>query len=220
MPERVIPIYDHGGITLYHGDCLALLPSLAWDVLITDPPYGINLDNKCSRPATWSGKRIAGDTDTTARAAVLDAHGDRPAAVFGSWKVARPEGARALLTWDKGMACGMGDLSIPWKPNTEEIYILGAGWTGHRGSSVLSYPITSWESCGRTHPTEKPVPLLQALIAKAPPGVILDPFAGTGSTLVAAKNLGRKAIGIEIDADYCKVIVRRLAQECLALEVA
>ena len=113
----------------------------------------------------------------------------------------------------------MGDLSIPWKPNHEEIYVLGDGFVGKRTSGVL-YFISDRECNGivrqRSHPTEKPLALITELLSKSP-GTILDPFMGSGTTLVAAKALSRKAIGIEIEEKYCEIAVRRLAQEVLPL---
>lgn len=144
--------------------------------------------------------------------------GGKPALSFGSWKRPHPKGTRAQLIWDKGgHAGGLGDLSIPWKNNHEEIYVLGSGFKGHRGSGVLSgYHVTASERSGRNHPHEKPVSLMEELLCKCPQDwVIIDPFAGSGSTLRAAKNLGRRAIGFEIEEKYCEIIATRLAQECL-----
>lgn len=216
------PYYDDGTVTLYHGDALELFPIL-WDsasaqVLITDPPYGLAYaSNQAGR---FQGHSIEGDSDTTARDAILG-FWPGPAAVFGSWKCPRPPGVRAVLTWDKGEAAGMGDLSLPWKPNTEEIYILGKGWSGHRGSSILRGNVVTWSGPGpnglRLHPNEKPVALMRQIVIKAPPGTIIDPFAGSGTTLRAAKDLGRHAIGIELEERYCQIAAQRCAQEVLNL---
>lgn len=125
-----------------------------------------------------------------------------------------------VLTWEKGEHVGMGDLSLPWKPNTEEIYVLGSGFVGKRTGSVLkSLAIAGTVGQGalgtRHHPTEKPEALMAALITKCPPGTIADPFAGSGSTLVAAKSLGRRAIGVELEERYCEIAAKRLSQDVL-----
>lgn len=209
--------YTDEQVTLHHGDCLEVLEWLEADVLVTDPPYGIAYNSRSRREVLEAS--IAGDLDTSLRDAVLEAWGDRPAVVFGTWRRPRPEGTRARLIWDTKGALGMGDLSIPWKPSSQEIYILGRGFAGPRTSDVLSYaPVQSMSRGGRVHPHQKPVPLLEDLIRKCPPGAIADPTAGSGSTLVAAKLLGRPAIGVELEERYCEVIAKRLAQDCLDLE--
>lgn len=208
------PYYEADGITIYYGDCREVLPSLVADVLITDPPYGINYGSGWGNALPG----ITGDSDTSLRDFVLGYWKDRPAAVFGSWKRPKPPNIRGVLIWDKGTS-GMGDLSLPWRPNWEEIYILGNGWHGHRGSSILTAEtVVTWNSRlgQRVHPHQKPVGLLRQLIEKAPPGCVLDPFMGSGSTLRAAKDLGRRAIGIEIEQRYCEIAAERLAQGVLA----
>jgi len=207
------PYYSDEFVTLYHGDCLEVREWLAADVLVTDPPYGY------SHSSGWVGKFrgevIACDDSLTTRNDMLAAWESRPALVFGSWKMPKPDGTHTVLTWDKGDASGMGDLSVPWKPNTEEVYVIGKGFAGSRDSSILRAQVVTWASRGREHPNMKPVALMQALIAKCPPGVIADPFAGSGSTLVAAKALGRRAIGVELEERYCEIAARRLAQDVL-----
>ena len=204
------PYYQDEHVILYHGDCREILPRITTsDFLVTDPPYGMAL--RSGRNGEHGDLRIAGDEDTTLRDWILSRWGDKPALVFGRWSIARPANTRMVLTWDKGEHVGMGDLSLPWKPLTEEIYVLGKGFVGHRGSSVLKFNAPPPAKCqGRSHPTEKPVALMRELIGKCP-GAILDPFAGSGSTLVAAADLNRKAIGIEIEERYCEIAARRLA---------
>src|SRR5690606_29734769 len=124
---------------------------LSADVLVTDPPYGIGYAS--GKEGRFKGRPIANDHDLSTRDAVLAAWGDRAALVFGSWRIPKPVGTHTVLTWDKGDAAGMGNLSIPWKPNTEEVYVLGSGFVGHRGSSVLSgHTVVTWASKGREHP--------------------------------------------------------------------
>lgn len=210
------PYYQDSLVTLYCGDCLELFTheSQHCTVLVTDPPYGINFEGRQGAlPA------IVGDTDTSLRDAILSQWHGKPAIVFGSWKVQRPDNCVALLVWDKGDHVGMGDLSLPWKPNTEEIYVIGSGFYGHRDSSVIrvNAPV-SWNSVGfgRVHPNEKPIPLLAKLLAKCPLGPVIDPCCGSGSTLRAAKDSGRKAVGIEIEERYCEITANRLRQGTLS----
>jgi DNA modification methylase len=201
-------------VQLFNADCLDILPTLAAgsvDAVITDPPYGLNY--KTNWDATWQNKVIHGDADTAMRDTLIEKLSGVPMALFGSWKMPPPRAARATLIWDKGPAFGMGDLSFPWKPSWEEIYILGDGWAGKRDEGVLrGHIVVSWESKGRTHPNEKPVSLLMALIQKLPnAATILDPFMGTGATGLAALRLGRNFIGIERDPGYFAIAQRRIA---------
>lgn len=217
MPE---PYYADDTVTLWHGDCREITGWLDADVLVTDPPYGMAFES------SWTTRRpIAGDRDTAARDGALAAWSDRPALVFGTWRVARPPATRQLITWHKfNVGPGMGDLSLPWGNATEEIYVLGSGWVGSRRQNLI---VTTEQRGGTVgvaallgHPTPKPVGLMEQLIECAPPGVIADPFAGSGATLLAARNLGRKSIGVEIEERYCDLIVRRLAQLPLPLDAA
>lgn len=207
------PYYQDDSVTLYLGDCLEVTEWLKADVLVTDPPYGYSHSSNQEGP--YRGQEIANDDSVAHRDKVVDQWGERPALVFGSWKMPKPAGTHTVLIWDKGMASGMGDLSVPWKPNTEEIYVIGHGFLGHRGSSIITGNVVTWASKGREHPNMKPVGLLEKLLDKCPPGTIADPFAGSGSTLIAARNLGRKAIGVELEERYCEIIASRLAQGCL-----
>jgi len=211
------PYYEENGITIYHGDCREILPSLhgQYDVVVTDPPYGRAFSS--SRKGQFGKSKVANDETTIERDWLLS-NISVPSVVFGSPYVSRPAAFRAVLIWDKGDHVGMGDLSFPWKPCFEEIYINGDGFIGRRSSAVLRYPAiagTVAVNHGRFHPTEKPHLLMRDLISKCPTGAVLDPFMGSGTTLRAAKDLGRKAIGIEIEERYCEIAAKRLRQEVL-----
>jgi site-specific DNA-methyltransferase (adenine-specific) len=213
------PYYDDGkGIVIYLGDCRDILPHLTTDIIVTDPPYGILLNS--SRNGRHGDCGVANDRDTSMRQWVIEWAGECAMLIFGSPRVPRPLNIRAVLVWDKGEHVGMGDLDFPWKPNWEEIYVLGSGFEGPRTTSVLRHLAISGCVGTRTwrhHPTEKPESLMSDLIRKCPAGTILDPFMGSGTTLVAAKDLGRQCIGIEIEEKYCEIAARRLGQEVLPL---
>jgi DNA modification methylase len=202
-------------VEIIHGDCreiLSRLPDGLIGAVVTDPPYGIS--HSSNHGASWQGTEIAGDHDPSLRDWIIEWAEVRglPWAVFGNWKCQRPPRCRGILIWDKGPAFGMGDLSFPWKMSWEEIYVGGPGWTGKRDEGVLRYHIqVSWESKGRKHPHQKPVTLMRDVINKLPEdAVILDPFAGVGSTMIACRKAGRRGIGIEIKLRYVEVACRRL----------
>ena len=206
--------YQDEYVTLYHGDCLK--EHREWldaDVLVTDPPYGMAYVSNSSKYKGPSDK-INGDDTPELRDESLAAWGnEKPALVFGTWRVPRPARTKHLLIWDKGDSPGMGDLSLPWGPSHEEVYVMGKGFTGKRGGSVLRVKTMGAASHNRPdHPTPKPIPLMEQLVEKCPPGLIADPFSGSGATLVAARNLGRKAVGVELEEKYCEIIASRLAQ--------
>lgn len=204
------PYYSEGGISIYHGDALSF--ALDADVMLTDPPFGIAYRSGSLRTAE-NPRGIRGDDSTAVRDGVLE-EWNGPALVFGSPKAPEPYDVRTRLVWDQDGALGMGDLSLPWKPSWQFVYVIGGPWAGSRDcGSVLRYPPV--QSVGRVHPHEKPAGLLRMLLAKCIPGRVVDPFMGSGSTLVAAKSVGRPASGIEIEEKYCEIAAKRLAQEVL-----
>ena len=209
------PYYEHGGITIYHGDCREVLPTLAFDVIVTDPPYGIGW----TVPAYNGGRAhegIANDADTSARDWLLNAWRDVPAVVFGSPIAQLPAGVRQTLVWAKPPDAGIFGAVGGWRRDWEAIYLLGP-WPAQpaeRSAIIETHGGIAGYLTGE-HPHAKPVSLLMRLIDACPPGVIVDPFMGSGTTLRAAKDSGRCAIGVEVEERYCEVAVRRLAQETL-----
>lgn len=213
MISRIEHLAD--GVTLYNADCREVLPSLPKvDAVVTDPPYGINYASGSATERLWSGgRKIANDYDCTARDEALSLF-DCAALVFGSHKVKEPPRTRQRLIWDQGPALGMGALDLPWKPSHSEIYVLGRGFVGGRnwGSVIYHHPTQAMACNGRQHPNEKPVGLIERLIKWCPDGTICDPFMGSGTTGVAAVNLGRKFIGIEIEPKYFDIACRRISE--------
>lgn len=229
------PYYEDDHCTIYHGDCQEIDAWLAADVLVTDPPYGIHY--KSERFGTANEPIIAGETATgrsserrltTEHVQVRDSAltmwgASRPGLVFGSWRAPRPTATIHRLVWDKS-PIGQGGVG-PWRVADEEIYLIGSA--EHWGSKRSSQPHTSvlringygnqHDKDRPNHPTPKPLGLMVHLISNAPPGAVADPFMGSGSTLRAAKDLGRNAIGVELEERYCEIAAKRLAQEVLAL---
>lgn len=193
------------------------------DVLITDPPYGMDYISNFAQAGPSAPVR--GDKNTVERDSLLErwftleGRLNRPAVVFGTWRVVGPSWpVRQLVIWHKGDRPGMGDLSLPWGPSHEDIYIMGGigegHWTGKRGPSVIRARVREGNAKNshnkHGHPTPKPVLLMQDLVAHTLGATIIDPFAGSGSTLVAARMLGRRAVGIEMDKDYATGMVDRI----------
>jgi len=220
--------YSDEHVTLYHGDCLT--EHREWldaDVLVTDPPYGTQFSDVNPRggygrrqdaqhrgskhaPAQpGMGAWIAGDNGTKARDSMLALWAGKPACLFGSPRLPDPPGNWAdRLVWDKkrpGMNGG------PWRYRHESIYVT-AGFVRTSDASVSIF--TVWPDQA-DHIHAKPLALMTALVAAAPPGVIADPFAGSCTTLVAAAHLGRKAVGVELEERYCELLAKRLSQGAL-----
>lgn len=205
------PYYQDDFVTLYHGDCRDVRCWLEADVLVTDPPYGMDYASR------YTGDAVIGDADTTVRDAALDLWGGKPALVCGSWRNAKPA-CDQVLVWDKGEEASLGH-PVFFSAH-EEIYVIGSGWIGPRRSNVLRIKGISRGGAERKalrHPTPKPVALFTALLRHCPPGTIADPFAGSGPILTAAKALRRQAIGVELDEAHCYIIAGPLSQDVLDL---
>ena len=230
------PIYETARATLYCADALDVLPTMpasAIDLLVTDPPYGVEFRSNM-RKATPRFDAIAGDDSTDIGELVVAAslrclRKHRHLYVFGPFEeamvamtgVTRPVG----LIWDKGKL-GMGDLTLPYGPSWEPIFFAtsaptpkgnGLGEPGRLSASLRRGSVLRYNRRCATkyrHPTEKPVELLRALIecSSLPGETVLDPFAGSGSTMVAAVLAGRRAIGIELTEEYAALSAERLAE--------
>jgi site-specific DNA-methyltransferase (adenine-specific) len=226
------PYYDEGGITIYHGDCREVLPELASvDLVVTDPPYtfGLALTMHELKAGAWgdlmNNAMFYAEILRQCRRLLANRRG--AAWVFTSWRsfpvVARASheaqwGIESLMVWDKGFLGPGGMRGL--RPTYELIALFAAeGFAiGDRGvPDIVRVP---WPPSARpgVHAAEKPVALCEYLIGLSEGAVVLDPFMGSGTTLRAAKNLGRRAIGIEIEERYCEEAARRLAQEVLSLE--
>ncbi len=211
------PYYEDDLVTLYHGDCLEVTDWLAADVLVTDPPYGMDytgFGGRKGEPRRSDGRlTVAGDGSAELRDEILKLWGERPALVFGRWNVPRPIGTKMRLIWDKSPCGFMGDLSLPWGAAEEEIYVLGSGFVGKReGNVIRAQTLMSSDKARPNHPTPKPVGLMEKLAAKTV-GTIADPCAGSGATVVAARNLGRPVVAVELEERYCEMIAIRLQQQ-------
>jgi site-specific DNA-methyltransferase (adenine-specific) len=225
------PYWSDGQVSLYLGDCREILPQLPRplaSMVIADPPFFMPAQQYAGRDKSW--QRSWADTS------VLSGWWDAIAARIAP--VVKPDGHFLVfcddasypvfypalytrwpnigcLVWDKG-SVGMGSA---WRSTTELIVAArgyAAHWTGGALSNVLRCPRVPQAS--RVHPVDKPEALLRALVEPCTPpdGLVLDPFAGGGSTLLAARTLGRRAIGIELDERYCEKAARRLSQGTLA----
>jgi DNA methylase len=208
--------YADDTVTLHHGDCREID---AWqaDVLCTDPPYGIGWKlGSNPRRLSLPHAGIQNDHDTSCRDHVLEQFGDRPGVVFGTWAAPFPE-HRQVLVWRKPVDAGIVGSTTGYRRDTELIFLTGT-WpqrTAARSSVLVTNSNKNAYLRPAQHPHGKPVGLMAALIEACPPGTIADPFAGSGSTLLAAKLAGRRAIGVEIDERYAEIAARRLSQGVL-----
>jgi len=199
------PYYESGGITIYHGDCREIAPSLGISsAIVSDPPYGMDYDTDGSR-FTLGGRslpRVRGDTEPFDPVPWIK----YPACILwgmNHFPTNLPPGG--ALVWikrsDAAFGCFLSDAEIAWIKGIRGVY----AFTETRHAIAAK----------REHPTEKPVALMAWCLGKTGNLDVLDPFMGSGTTLRAAKDLGRKATGIEIEEKYCEIAVKRLAQEVL-----
>ena len=208
------PYYDDGQITIYHGDCREILPSLEpVDLVLTDPPYGMQFQ---SHYRIKQHPLIIGDDSL-------------PIEIIQGLITMPSVGAYVCCRWDNLCAMPPPKSVLAWVKNNWSMGDLEHEH-GRQWEAICFYPgphhefitripdvIDSRRTGNDLHPTEKPVELFKRLIGANVGGLILDPFMGSGTTLRAARDLGRKAIGIEIEERYCEVAVKRLAQEVLPL---
>ncbi|MBU8834457.1 site-specific DNA-methyltransferase [Mycolicibacterium goodii] len=208
--------YADDYVTLYHGDCREITAWLAADVLVTDPPYGISWEHHGGGvgPKTKTTKHdgIANDDDTTVRDEALRLWPDsRPSIVFGSFRAPAPAGVVQTLVWKKPIDAGVVGSTTGYRTDAELVFLRGPHERRNASRSSVLESRGGMANYRSGHPHAKPVGILEQLIGWTL-GDVADPFAGSGSTLIAARNLGRKAIGVEIDERYCELTARRLDQ--------
>jgi site-specific DNA-methyltransferase (adenine-specific) len=235
------PYYDHAGITIYHGDCRDILPHLEpVDLVLTDPPYEMRGGNVPIRgygvaKAVKNCVSIGEPWGFDLKWCVL-INTKHIVCFCNSYMIGKLQNAFAnhtiicLFTWHKPNA----PPNIRNTPKFDCEFIL---WlklkteTNRRASlfrsQLITHPFLNAgcmaserilnNDSSAAHPTQKPLAIVHKFIDAIADDTILDPFMGSGTTLVAAKQLGRKAIGIEIEEKYCEIAVRRLQQEVLPL---
>ena len=214
------PYYQDEAVTIYHSDCRDILPTLKdIDLIITDPPYGISYNSgyyKYGNPH----KPVVGDLSYPVEILnVCLRLATRAVFTFCRWDILhilpKPE---SVIVWVKNN-WSAGDLQHEY---------------GRMWEAIAFYPRSQHKFIGRpsdvihcdriaptalTHPTEKPIPLLKQIIKANVGTTILDPFAGSGTTLMASKELGRRCIGIEIKEEYCETAALRCSQMVFDLDI-
>jgi site-specific DNA-methyltransferase (adenine-specific) len=242
----VTPYYSDDLVTIYHGDALDVIADLEGgvDAVVTDPPYASGTRHEASKSSSGAMLRAGRFSDrpldldqmtTTGFVWLLRAvaRGAYPMLVEGGsflsfidWRqwpnlVGAIETAnlrvQGMIVWDKGhFGLGNGfrsqhELVCHAAKGVPTIYDHGVG-------NVIKFPRQEPVD----HPSPKPVGLMRVLIETVTPagGIVLDPFVGSGTTLLAAKAAGRRAIGIEVDEAYCEIAAARCSQEVLGLAIA
>ena len=238
-PGYVAPYYDDGTVTIYHGDALELLPTMQPDRVITDPPYGHGryptdtvIDPQFLRTLVDLAQTTAifGYPETLARWIVT-----APLPLPAEWVTWWPTnghiyGNPQRLPRESEHIAIFGDvLGAKRLRRRRSESPTGLKIAAERGKQIDTTrlgdvwrdaaPARGFQIRDRLHPNEKPTAVMHRLIelCTEPGDLILDPFMGSGTTLRAAKNLGRRAIGIEIEERYCELAINRLAQEAMTL---
>ena len=204
------PYFEEEGITIYHGDCREVLPSLEAGAILTDPPYGNKTeyesfdDSRQELRATISRQLLAAMQKSAGRVALT-------CGVANMWLYPEPTW---VLCWHTPAGVGSGPWGFCcWQP----VLVYGKDPYLQNGLGRRHDSIVWTESAEENgHPCPKPIGIWKWLIKRIssnPDESILDPFMGSGTTLRAAKDLGRRAIGIEIEEKYCEIAAKRLSQK-------
>lgn len=228
------PYYQDDLVTIYHGDSLEIMPELRAyqaDLVLTDPPYvigAVSAGNMGTKAGGWAdmmnSARWFRDWYTMARR-LLKPTGAMwsfcnwrslpvvmRAAFDAEWSVA------STLVWHKDWIGPGGSVGL--RPAYELVTLLAMPEFSIEDRGIPDVQTFKWASHKPTgHPAEKPVALLRWLVEQSTRsrGVVVDPFMGSGSTLVAAKAAGHQAIGIEAEEEWCEVAATRCSQEVLGL---
>lgn len=234
------PYYQDDAVTIYHGDCLDVLAAIGWPAamrLIVDPPYGFGFYATDIAPdrnliAKWIGQHV-----TTAifgypesLAGLCAAIGLSPCEWVTWWPTNKGIRRTKLLPRETEHIAIFGNVSGAhrlFRPRSQDAMTrriavaqglsseharLGDVWRDPSPGALFNNHL-------RLHPNEKPLSLMVKLVLLCSDknDTVIDPFMGSGTTLVAAKQVGRRAIGIEIEERYCEIAARRCAQEVLPL---
>lgn len=209
------PYYSEAGISIYHGDCREIAPSLGrFDLLLTDPPYGINRDGMRASTGSHGGRKaydfLGWDSGRPPRwlLEMLCSQADVQIIWGGNYFVESVRPTMKWLVWDKGQRIDQSDGELAWTSLDGALRI----FTLNRAALMRD---------GAVHPTQKPEALMRWCIHQAGEvASVFDPFAGSGSTLVAAKAMNKRAVGIEREEKYCEIAALRLRQGALPMEIA
>ncbi len=212
------PYYEHAGITIYCGDCREILPGLEpVDLVLTDPPYELVASGGGLGKKRGYEQSLAGLTDGF-DISILENFQNwmcfcAKAQLVDLISLASKDGRWMLLTWNKPDPTPL--MNGNYLPDTE--YIVHRFTKLHGGYNDRSRFTVMPGGEKEFHPTGKPLPLVAKLMRAGSDesALVLDPFMGSGTTLRAAKDLGRRAIGIEIEEKYCEIAAKRLSQDVL-----
>jgi site-specific DNA-methyltransferase (adenine-specific) len=215
----VTPYYADDRVTIYHGDCLDLGLSIETPAaIVTDPPYGMGWDTdggrfsgggktrrpEWSRGKDWGGP-VRGDNVPFDPSPWLDFP---EVILWGANHYAARLPVGTTLVWvkrfDSAFGTFLSDAEIAWQKGGHGVYCHRIVSGSHNGVE-------------RVHPTQKPLQLMRWCIDRTTATLVIDPYMGSGTTLVAAKAAGRRAIGIEIEERYCEIAANRCRQEVLGL---
>ena len=208
------PYYQDDFCTIYHGDCREILPQLEpVDLVLSDPPYGMSFQS--NNRAIKHDKIVNDDSLPIDLIWLAMSKAIRAAYFFCRWNnIPQMPPPRSIIAWVKNN-WSMGDLKHEHGRQWEACCFYPK--EGHEFLKRIPDVILADRTGNEVHPTEKPVKLMKIILSANIGDTILDPFMGSGTTLRAAKDLNRKAIGIEIEEKYCQIAVERLRQEVLAL---